>query len=75
MFFKFIFRRYRDFLTYGFELYDCVMHQALLFCCRYVLSIENARDLEDYLKTLLNFNNAHHRQFYEELLQKRQAGN
>ncbi|XP_023704813.1 activating signal cointegrator 1 [Cryptotermes secundus] len=41
---------------------------------QYVLSIENARDLEDYLKTLLNFNNAHHRQFYEELLQKRQAG-
>lgn len=52
------------------------MQQALSFCCcRYVLSIENARDLEDYLKALLNFNNDHHRQFYEELLQKRQAGN
>ncbi|XP_021936122.1 activating signal cointegrator 1 isoform X2 [Zootermopsis nevadensis] len=41
---------------------------------RYILSIENARDLEDYLKTLLNFSSAHHRQFYEELLQKRQVG-
>jgi regulator of sigma D len=39
------------------------------------LSIENVRDLEDYLKTLLDFNNARHRQFYEELLKKRLAGN
>jgi len=38
------------------------------------LSIENVRDLEDYLKTLLNFSDARHRQFYEELLQKRQEG-
>jgi len=36
------------------------------------LSIENVGDLEDYLKTLLNFSDARHRQFYEELLQKRQ---
>ncbi|XP_069682048.1 activating signal cointegrator 1 [Periplaneta americana] len=41
---------------------------------QYILSIENARDLEDYLKTLLNFSNAQHRQFYMELLQKRQVG-
>lgn len=40
----------------------------------YILSIENVRDLEDYLKTLLNFSDARHRQFYEELLQKRQEG-
>jgi len=38
------------------------------------LSIENVRDLEDYLKTLLNFSDTRHRQFYEELLQKRQEG-
>jgi len=38
------------------------------------LSIENVRDLEDYLKTLLNFSDARHRQFCEELLQKRQEG-
>lgn len=40
----------------------------------YILSIENVRDLEDYLKTLLNFSDTRHRQFYEELLQKRQEG-
>lgn len=41
---------------------------------QYILSIENVRDLEDYLKTLLNFSNTRHWQFYEELLQKRQEG-
>jgi len=38
------------------------------------LSIENVRDLEDYLKTLLNFSDTRHKQFYGELLQKRQEG-
>ncbi|PSN34001.1 Activating signal cointegrator 1 [Blattella germanica] len=41
---------------------------------QYILSIENVRDLEDYLKTLLDFKNLRHRQFHEELLQKRQIG-
>ncbi|GFG35818.1 hypothetical protein Cfor_11176, partial [Coptotermes formosanus] len=41
---------------------------------QYILSIENDRDLEDYLKTLLDFNDTRHRQFYVELLQKRQEG-
>ncbi|XP_067003782.2 activating signal cointegrator 1 [Anabrus simplex] len=38
----------------------------------YILAIENSRDLEDYLKTLLDFSNPQHSQFFQELLQKRQ---
>ncbi|XP_071439757.1 activating signal cointegrator 1 [Hetaerina americana] len=36
----------------------------------YILSIENARDLEEYLKTLLNFQDPAHRQLLSELLKK-----
>ncbi|XP_046398921.1 activating signal cointegrator 1 [Ischnura elegans] len=36
----------------------------------YILSIENARDLEDYLKTLLNFQEPTHRQLLTDLLRK-----
>ncbi|XP_063229432.1 activating signal cointegrator 1 [Bacillus rossius redtenbacheri] len=39
---------------------------------RYILAIENVRDLEDYLKTLLDFNNSQHRRFFSELLEQRQ---
>ncbi|CAG2065432.1 unnamed protein product [Timema podura] len=40
----------------------------------YILGIENARDLEDYLKTLLDFNNPNHRRFLTELIRRRQTG-
>lgn len=36
----------------------------------YILSIENSRDLEEYTKTLLNFQDSAHRQFLNELLKK-----
>nr|CAD7453256.1 unnamed protein product [Timema tahoe] len=39
----------------------------------YILGIENARDLEDYLKTLLDFNNPNHRRFLTELIRRRQT--
>ncbi|XP_075215952.1 activating signal cointegrator 1 isoform X2 [Lycorma delicatula] len=38
----------------------------------YIMGIENDRDLEDYLKTLLDFTNIQHRNFLQELLQRRQ---
>lgn len=38
------------------------------------MSIENPRDLEEYLKTLLDFKNKLHQQFFSELIQKRQPG-
>lgn len=38
------------------------------------MGIENDRDLEDYLKTLLDFSNSQHRNFLQELLHRRQRG-
>lgn len=38
------------------------------------MGIENDRDLEDYLKTLLDFTNVQHRNFLKELIQRRQRG-
>ncbi|XP_046753598.1 activating signal cointegrator 1 [Diprion similis] len=40
----------------------------------YILQMQNARDLDEYLKTLLDYDNPKHRQFVSEL-KKRQAGN
>ncbi|XP_049814796.1 activating signal cointegrator 1 [Schistocerca nitens] len=41
---------------------------------QYIVSIENPRDLKEYLGTLINLNDAQHLQFYTELLQRRHGG-
>ncbi|XP_077300872.1 activating signal cointegrator 1 [Arctopsyche grandis] len=38
---------------------------------QYILAIDNGRDLEEYLKTLLDFENSQHRNFVSELLQRK----
>ncbi|XP_050352168.1 activating signal cointegrator 1 [Nymphalis io] len=38
---------------------------------KYILSIENENDLNEYLKTLLNFENSQHKNFYLELIKKK----
>ncbi|KAK7867037.1 hypothetical protein R5R35_005679 [Gryllus longicercus] len=54
------------------ELLDFPVPQDLT---EYIVSIENSRDLEEYLRNLLNFNEPRHRLFYQELLQqKRHSG-
>ncbi|KAK3924882.1 Activating signal cointegrator 1 [Frankliniella fusca] len=36
----------------------------------YIVSMETAQDLEDYCRSLLNFENAEHKQFYDDLLRR-----
>lgn len=50
------------------ELLDFPVPQDLT---EYIVAIENPRDLEEYLRNLLNFNEPKHRQFFEELKQRR----
>ncbi|XP_061384314.1 activating signal cointegrator 1 [Danaus plexippus] len=38
---------------------------------KYILSIEKESDLNDYLRTLLNFDNSQHKNFYLELIKKK----
>lgn len=38
---------------------------------RYISSIENENDLNEYLKTLLDFDNSQHKNFYLELTKKK----
>ncbi|XP_046970213.1 activating signal cointegrator 1 [Vanessa cardui] len=38
---------------------------------KYILSIENEKDLNEYLKTLLDFENSQHKNFYLELIKKK----
>ncbi|XP_039277633.1 activating signal cointegrator 1 isoform X2 [Nilaparvata lugens] len=42
---------------------------------QYILGIENSRDLEDYLKTLLDFKNEKHKKFFHELVRRKQKSN
>ncbi|RZF48358.1 hypothetical protein LSTR_LSTR007525 [Laodelphax striatellus] len=42
---------------------------------QYILGIENSRDLEDYLKTLLDFKNEKHKKFFHELVRRKQKAN
>lgn len=37
---------------------------------RYILGIENERDLDEYLNTLLDYDNSKHRQFISQLKKK-----
>lgn len=43
----------------------------MIYLCRFIMQIQDERDLDDYLKTLLNYNDVRHKQFITNLKKQR----
>lgn len=52
------------------QLFDVLGFEVPQEMVRYIVSMETGQDLEDYCRSLLNFNNPQHQQFYNELLRQ-----